>query len=325
MQADPFVHAAPPTEAPPELAAVARAAAQALNTPVAVVALLTAEQLRFLAAVGMTVPGLARDDTLCDRMAPASGEPGQTPDLGALPALAGHPLVAGEPGLRSHLGAPLLDDAGGLRGTLSVFDVQTRVFTPDEQARLKDLALLAACALRSQEQALQLSHMAMTDTLTGLGNRADFDRALEGELAHAMRTGEPFSVLMLNLDGFKQVNDGFGHAAGDEVLRAVAQRLLQQVRTGDAVCRFGSDAFGIVMRHGAMESAEALGQRIRRAVAAPIRLSGGDDIGVGVSIGAAAYDDDVLSGSQLLAAAHDALRLCKRHNEHRWKVFMGVR
>lgn len=325
MQAPPWITDTPPDGTAPELDAVARVAAAALAAPAAVVGLLDATQLRFAARVGVSVDALPRDDALCDRLAPLTPEPRQTDDLQQWPAVCAHPLVAEAPGLRSHLSVPLLDDSGSVLGVLAVLDTQARAFQPEELARLKDMATLLRCTLRCQQQAQQLSQLALTDALTGLGNRVHFDRSLEGELAHAMRTGEPFSVLLLDLDGFKQVNDGFGHAAGDEVLREVARRLMLQVRTGDAVCRFDSDTFGIVMRHGAIESAEVLSQRIRRAVAAPIALSGGDEVGVGVSIGAAAYDDSVPSGKSLLDTADEALRQSKRHNEHRWKVFMGVR
>lgn len=325
MQAPPRLTDIPPAVAAAELDAVARLAAAAMGAPAAAVGLLDAAHLRFVASVGLPVDSLPRDDALCDRLAPLTPEPRHTHDLLQWPAVRAHPLVTSPPGLRSHLSVPLLDDSGGIRGVLAVMDTQARAFQPEEQVRLQDLATLLQCALRCHEQATQLSQLALTDALTGLGNRVHFDRSLEGELAHAMRTGEPFSVLLLDLDGFKQVNDGFGHAAGDEVLREVARRLVLQVRTGDAVCRFDSDTFGIVMRHGAIESAEVLSQRIRRAVAAPIALSGGDEVGVGVSIGAAAYDDSVPSGKSLLDTADEALRQSKRHNEHRWKVFMGVR
>jgi len=150
------------------------------------------------------------------------------------------------------------------------------------------------------------------------------DKVLAAELRHAMRTGEVFSVLCMDLDGFKDVNDGFGHAAGDEVLCEVARRMSQAVRLGDLLARLGGDEFAVVMRHGGQEDAAVLAQRIARAVQAPITLSTGDTVGVGVSIGMASYTDSVSSVSALLGQADQALYQAKRYNERRWKMFVGA-
>jgi diguanylate cyclase (GGDEF)-like protein len=122
-------------------------------------------------------------------------------------------------------------------------------------------------------------------------------------MAHATRTAETFSVLYLDLDDFKLINDSFGHAAGDEVLCEVARRLSQQVRTEDALARFGGDEFGVILRDASQDSALKLAERIAEAVSEPIMLSSGEITGVGVSVGIATYEDSIDTAADLLAEA----------------------
>ena len=152
----------------------------------------------------------------------------------------------------------------------------------------------------------------MTDHLTGIANRAQFDRTLRSETAHALRTHETFSILYMDLDGFKQVNDRFGHAAGDEVLRKVARRLTQQLRTEDEVARCGGDEFGVIARDSTHESAQELAKRIAREISSPIMLTSGDIAKVGVSTGVATFKQGIDSGPALLDQADRALYQAKR-------------
>ncbi|MEK6669044.1 MAG: GGDEF domain-containing protein [Pseudomonadota bacterium] len=210
----------------------------------------------------------------------------------------------------------------------------------DALARLATLALSASDAqhqtladIHTLEQALQeserrgqrLQTLALSDALTGLSNRVHFERALAAELGHAMRMDSPFTLLLLDLDGFKAINDGFGHAAGDEVLREVSQRITQQMRQGDVLARLGGDEFGIVMRDGSDDAAKALARRIVKAVSQPITLGSGDEVGVGVSIGLAAYASHITSVRTLMGHADQALYQAKKQNERRWKMFVGLR
>jgi len=116
-------------------------------------------------------------------------------------------------------------------------------------------------------------HLALTDPLTGLGNRRHGLAHLERLEAQRRATGRPYAVLLLDLDRFKQVNDRFGHAAGDAVLRCVAERLAQSLRGSDVVCRYGGEEFVVGLAGADRDGAHAVAERLRAAVArAPIPL-----------------------------------------------------
>ncbi len=175
-------------------------------------------------------------------------------------------------------------------------------------------------ALQARRRAMDLQNLAMTDHLTGIGNRARFDRALTAELKHSMRTGEVFTLLTMDLDGFKDVNDTHGHQAGDEVLYEVARRLSALVREGDVLARLGGDEFGIVVRHGNRAAAASLAQRIVASLRQPVKLSGGEPVAVGVSVGIAEYSDDVAMPATMLARADQELYQAKQQAPSRRRL-----
>ena len=118
----------------------------------------------------------------------------------------------------------------------------------------------------------RLSEQALTDPLTGLGNRRAFDRALERETARAARHGRPMTLVMIDLDGLKRVNDTLGHAAGDTALLDLAAALRTVLRTEDSAYRLGGDEFAVVLADAVVLDVGALEERIRAAGAPPITL-----------------------------------------------------
>src|SRR5882672_569902 len=133
----------------------------------------------------------------------------------------------------------------------------------------------------------QLRHLATHDALTGLPNRALLDDRLAQALAHADRDGQPFAVLMLDLDRFKLINDSLGHRAGDTVISEVARRLRGVVRSIDTVARVGGDEFVLVIGPAAAAvDIEEMGTRANAALRMPIRFAG-VDLHVSSSIGIA--------------------------------------
>jgi diguanylate cyclase (GGDEF)-like protein len=292
--------------------ALTRVAAHTFHTPVAVVGLMDSDRLWFKSRLGLDVPQLDRQIAFC---AFAVMEPGKllvVEDLQRDPRFKDNPLVASPPFVRFYAGAPLVDPNGFALGTIAVVDTQPRVLDDNEQAVLHDLSTLVMTALENRRRSLLLTKLALTDHLTRVPNRAQFDRALATELAHAKRTDEQFSLLCMDLDGFKDINDRYGHPAGDEVLCEVARRLQQQLRTEDMLSRIGGDEFGVIVRDASRESVQALTQRITQAMLAPISLTGGHQVVVGISIGIATYTDAIDSPYTLLTQADSALYQSKR-------------
>jgi diguanylate cyclase (GGDEF)-like protein len=166
-----------------------------------------------------------------------------------------------------------------------------------------DNAVLLA---RVSEGRQRLHHQAFHDPLTGLANRALFrDRLVPALEAH--RAGRPLALLFADLDDFKLINDSFGHAMGDRVLRAVGERLLNCVPREDLVCRLGGDEFAVLLEHRAAE-AEEIAERMLAVMREPFQIDG-HSIGVGASIGLVVPEaGDPALGADIAAAADTLLR-----------------
>ena len=167
----------------------------------------------------------------------------------------------------------------------------------------------------------QLAEHAATDPLTGLSNRRHIEPQLEGETARAMRHRAPFSLLMADLDHFKRVNDQYGHDAGDEVLREVARRLKDLLRTEDRPARWGGEEFLVLLTDTDVEQAGIVAEKIRAGIAdTPIEVNG-QAIDMTISIGVAAHHDEsdpldlIRRADQALYRAKDAgrNRVCVDH------------
>jgi diguanylate cyclase (GGDEF)-like protein len=303
-----------------ELEAAARLAAQLTAAPIAFVALFDTGAPSFKASVGIGARQIDRAFAL--RAHEANGDtPLVIESLEADAQFGALPLVAGTPWLQFYAGMPLLDREGIALGTLAVLDVRARSLDADQRAGLRHLSTVVRLALQARRQIDDLARQAMQDALTGLASRRPFDQALQVELHHSMRTGEPFTLLRLSLDGICDIRNGFGNVEADGALREVSARMAQQVRLGDVLARLGGDEFGIVMRHGAAAAAEVLATRIVDAVRQPLALASGEAVGVRVCIGIAAYTDKIESASDLLAQAEQALDAARREYERRWNFF----
>jgi diguanylate cyclase (GGDEF)-like protein/PAS domain S-box-containing protein len=157
----------------------------------------------------------------------------------------------------------------------------------------------------------QLAHRATHDPLTDLPNRTLLEDRLEQACARLRRDQVPLSVLFVDLDGFKGINDTLGHHAGDEVLREVARRLRRVLRPADTVARLGGDEFVAVCEGLDAPDAEAVAGRIREAMSVPM-LVGGTSLDVGASVGVATSSDEQQEAAELLARADQAMYRRKR-------------
>jgi diguanylate cyclase (GGDEF)-like protein len=178
------------------------------------------------------------------------------------------------------------------------------------------------------EEFEETERSARTDALTGLANRRVFQETLEAEIRRSRRYRWPVTVLMLDLDHFKDVNDSHGHMLGDLVLERVGGIVRHAVRDADAACRFGGEEFGVVLPETAREGGYAVAERIRRRVeqAFKDRPLDGRDIPMTISAGLAAFPEDGLHADELAARADEALygakhagrnRVCVHYREKR--------
>ncbi|BDX07576.1 GGDEF domain-containing protein [Planctobacterium marinum] len=184
-----------------------------------------------------------------------------------------------------------------------------------ETQLLKDLNHCIRNPLNNALQFLQIQKLALKDSLTSLGNRRQFDETMEKATSRAHRNGESVSLIVMDLDKFKQVNDKFGHAEGDKVLMSVAGAINQSLRSSDHAFRFGGDEFCCITTDTDKEANELIVQRIQEAVAADSLLQ---KHGISVSFGLAMLQpEDSQSGffnraDEALYQAKQAGRNCAK-------------
>lgn len=173
---------------------------------------------------------------------------------------------------------------------------------------LKSLALNFNGLMRQvRDSHQQLHEISIRDPLTGLFNRRHFDGALDQAIADAQKGGLPFSLLLIDLDRFKPINDQFGHAAGDALLVSVAKSLMAAVRETDVAARVGGDEFAVLAFTSCYEEALELAGRLRLAVESPQLRFGGEHVYPACSIGAAQYPEGGIRAVDLLHAADLAM------------------
>lgn len=170
---------------------------------------------------------------------------------------------------------------------------------------------LKSCPPYLDRQAEQAQLQAAEDALTGLATFRILRERLANEVARSKRTGDPFAVLFVDLDNFKQINDRFGHAAGNEVLRHTASECAALIRTTDLAARYGGDEFVVVLVRTRLEGAHRVGEKVRGAVEDFGRRLGYPEGLVTVSIGVAEYSPDAVEEEDVLVVADRALYRAK--------------
>jgi two-component system, cell cycle response regulator len=163
----------------------------------------------------------------------------------------------------------------------------------------------------------ELESASLTDPLTGAQNRRAFDEALKTEVERTRRYGHPLSLVLLDLDHFKAVNDGYGHPAGDAVLRAFAGVARQALRVSDVLYRYGGEEFAALLPHTPLEGALIAAGRVVRAIASTRIDVGTATLEVTVSAGASCFSARAPTAAELIAAADAALYEAKRTGRNR--------
>ena len=228
-----------------------------------------------------------------------------------------NPLALHE-GIRSLICIPLITK-NKIQGVLYLDDFAPRTF---DQGRMSLISLLASLAAMSIENARlhhETSQMAITDLLTGLYNRRYFEMVLPQELERARRYSVSVSILLIDADNFKKVNDTFGHPMGDRVLSTIGQTIKKALRTVDFAFRYGGEEFMVILPEADIERAQKVAERIRRRVIADSRRVLRCDITepVTVSIGISCYPRDAADGDALVVIADHLLYQAKDAGKNR--------
>lgn len=169
------------------------------------------------------------------------------------------------------------------------------------------------------EMARELENLSTRDGLTGLFNRRHFSATLDHAFSHSSRYLRPLSMAIIDVDRFKDINDTFGHQAGDAVLAEVAKRFAQSVRASDYLARYGGEEFVVLLPEAHLDDAMKFAEKLRQAVAAaPAPIAGGAELPVTVSVGTASLaHSQFTSAAEMIAAADAALYRAKRNGRNR--------
>lgn len=242
-----------------------RLAKRLFGVPIALVSLVDTNRQWFKSCDGLSATETPREISFCGH-AILSDDILVIPDALLDERFCDNPLVVDDPHIRFYAGCPLRAPNGSRLGTLCLIDREPRMFDADELQPLRDLAHMA-------EQELAAVQLATTDELTQLSNRRGFIRLAEQALSLCRRVGKPASLLFLDLDRFKQVNDRYGHAEGDYALRSFARLLTTTFRDSDVVGRLGGDEFVVLLTNASAQACSEALARLQHAAGAHNRAS----------------------------------------------------
>ncbi len=195
---------------------------------------------------------------------------------------------------------------------------QTRLWCENEILLLGTVANQAAVAVNHASLFAQIQQQALTDALTGCYNRRSFEMQFDRELSMAKRQQQPLSLIMLDLDRFKQLNDSAGHDAGDGALRKLADCFKQELRGVDSAARFGGDEFALILPQAYPEGAQIIAERLRAQIES-IHIPGFGKLSA--SMGIATFPSHGETRTELVVAADAALYSAKRSGRNRVCVF----
>jgi len=195
-------------------------------------------------------------------------------------------------------------------------------FTRSELRLLGLIADQAAVAISNANMHKQVTEEANTDSVTGLPNRRALDERLQDEIHYARQMDSPFSVVMMDLDGFKAVNDTYGHAVGDEILHSAFNYLARNMRTTDFLARYGGDELTLIMRDSGVEAAKVVTKKIIDLMSGyTFKIPGKNrQISLGLTAGIATFPLHSRNAGDLLRAADSALYYAKKHRRASYSV-----
>jgi len=235
-----------------------RLAKRMFNVPIALVSLIDENRQWFKSCQGLSVSETPRDISFCGH-AILDDEIFMVTDTIKDERFADNPLVLGEPHIRFYAGCPLRSEDGSRLGTLCIIDQIPRIFYQEDLDELKSLAELV-------ERELMLDSLAKMDNLTNILNRRGFITIAENSLNLCARHRISVSVVFLDLDKFKQINDNFGHSEGDKVLIKFAEGMKEVFRESDVIARLGGDEFALLLTGTTNEQAKEVIDRFEKSI-----------------------------------------------------------
>ena len=292
---------------------ITRLAQKIFNVSMSTVTLLDGHRQWFKSRQGVNDCETERGPALCN-VAITLNRPLVVPDTHLDARFANNPLVLGAPFLRFYAGAQLRSPDGFAIGTLCVMDTVPRSFDDGDASILSDLAQLVMSELG-------LRRLAMHDALTEALSRRALRDELERSIALAVRHKHELSCIMFDLDHFKSVNDRHGHGVGDLVLKAAVEACRDELRTTDAIGRFGGEEFVMILPYTDRDAALAVAEKVRASLARAYVQTESGAVRITASFGVASLGATGCDADQLLKRADTALYEAKAAGRNNCKVW----
>lgn len=223
--------------------------------------------------------------------------------------------------LKSYLTLPLTIE-GEILGCVSLNSDQSNAFDAEDLQFFSVIVYQMAATLKHFQRFSSIKTIAIYDSLTNLYNRRYFEERLTGETQRAFYGGTPISLIMIDIDHFKKINDTFGHTEGDKVLQEIASLLKNSVRKKDTVARYGGEEFVLILPEAGLEEATMIAERIRRLVEQTPLTIGKVQMNITVSLGISNFPTHrAKSKEELVKMADEALYEAKRAGRNRVCIF----
>jgi diguanylate cyclase (GGDEF)-like protein len=310
---------------------ITRVAKRVFNVPIVLITVLDENRQWFKSQIGMDVKETPRDISFCGHTIHA-GEMVVVEDATTDLRFSDNPLVCGGPKISFYAGRPLTNAEGFAVGALCLIDRVPRIMSADDRAMLNDFGYwvesvfttrhLSRAVKELLEELNEARRESMMDSLLSIWNRGAIMDILAREADQAQRQKEQISVMMVDIDQFKNINDTYGHHIGDLALSAVVKALRQGLRSYDSVGRYGGEEFLVVLPNTTPEDAYRLADRLRSAVEKSIPEIEGHQISCTVSIGVSTADLSLVyqDMAQTVINADMALLKAKTNGRNRIEV-----
>lgn len=283
---------------------ITRLAQITLQVPTVLISLVDRDRQWFKSRQGFDATETSKSVSFC-KHAIEQDEPFIVSDALQHPLFCDNPLVVGPAHIRFYIGIPLKMRGGSKIGTLCAIDREPRQISKDQIEAMRDLACMVV-------DEIELRQIAATDSLTGALTRRGFEVEITREFNRSHRSQHELSLVAVDIDHFKSVNDRYGHAAGDVVLQSIVAQIRQELRASDYVSRLGGEEFVIALPETGIDGAQCVAERIRRKIADVLVHAQEHAIHVTASLGIASRESADETWTETLERADAALYEAKR-------------